>query len=107
MGSNLVRSPARAPSPDDVFAEVAELAAQLCGAEHAAITLHEGDAHRVLASSGGLALEILPRDSRFCCEVLHSGAPLRTNGRNRSPPSASPSPAAPSRPAPTAFRRSG
>ena len=79
MGSNLVRSPARAPSSDDVFAEVAELAAQLCGAEHAAITLHEGDAHRVLASSGGLALEILPRDSRFCCEVLHSGAPLEVS----------------------------
>ncbi len=79
MGSNLVRSPARAPSSDDVFAEVAELAAQLCGAGHAALTLHEGDTHRALATSGGIALELLGGGSRFCCEVLHSGAPLEVS----------------------------
>ncbi len=65
------------PSPGDgVFDEIAELAAQLCGAAHAAITLHDGATHRPLAQAGSLDLGMLPRDSRFCCEVLHAGAPL-------------------------------
>ena len=79
MGPKQARAPAGAPSSEDVFAEVAELAAQLCGAEHSAITLHEDAGHRPLASSGAIALQALPRDSRFCCEVLHSGAPLEVS----------------------------
>ena len=67
------------PSSDDVFAEIAELAAQLCGATYAVITLIEGKEHRPIASCGGLALDVLPRDSRSCCEVLHSGAPLEVS----------------------------
>jgi len=64
---------------DDVFAEIAELAAQLCGARFAAITLRDAEGHRALASHGGVPLALLPRDSRFCCEVLHSGAPLEVS----------------------------
>jgi diguanylate cyclase (GGDEF)-like protein len=79
MNPNHAQAKARAPSSEDVFAEVAELAAQLCGADHAAITLLDGESHRALASAGSLALEMLPRDSRFCCEVLHSGAPLEVS----------------------------
>jgi diguanylate cyclase (GGDEF)-like protein len=70
---------ARRPDPDDVFGEIAELAAQLCGVRHAAITLLEQGQHRALASHGGLPLTLLPRDSRFCCEVLHSRAPLEVS----------------------------
>ena len=72
-------SAATQPASDDVFAEIAELAAQLCGARFAAITLHDGMQHRALASYGGMALALMPRDSRFCCEVLHSGAPLEVS----------------------------
>ena len=69
--------PAEPPfAADTIFVEVAELAAQLCGAAHAAITLHRGGEHAVAASVGGLDLRRLPSDTRFCCEVLHSGAPL-------------------------------
>jgi diguanylate cyclase (GGDEF)-like protein len=64
---------------DDVFAEIAELSAQLCGAAYSVITLLEGAEHRPIASTGGLPLAKLPRDSRFCCEVLHSGAPLEVS----------------------------
>jgi diguanylate cyclase (GGDEF)-like protein len=71
-------TPAQAAS-DDVFAEIAELAAQLCGAAYAVITLSGDGGHRPIASSGGLDLEVLPRDSRFCCEVLHAGAPLEVS----------------------------
>jgi diguanylate cyclase (GGDEF)-like protein len=71
--------PAVRPAPEDVFGEIAELAAQLCGARFAAITLHDGTHHRALASYGGIALTLLPGDSRFCCEVLHSGAPLEVS----------------------------
>ena len=71
-------APTHSPSAD-VFAEVAELAAQLCGSAYAAITLHDGTEHRALASCGGIDLERLPRDSRFCCEVMHSGAPLEVS----------------------------
>src|SRR5690348_156752 len=67
------------PSSDDVFAEIAELAAQLCGARHAAITLLDGGKHRALASHGNLPLTLLPRDSRFCCEVIHSASPLEVS----------------------------
>jgi diguanylate cyclase (GGDEF)-like protein len=35
--------------------------------------------HRPVASSGGIDLEVLPRDSRFCCEVLHAAAPLEVS----------------------------
>jgi diguanylate cyclase (GGDEF)-like protein len=69
----------RNPDSDDVFGEIAELAAQLCGAGHAAITLLEDGSHRALAAHGSLPLALLPRDSRFCCEVLHSGAPLEVS----------------------------
>ena len=69
----------RLPGTDDIFAEIAELAAQVCGARFAALTLHDGSQHHALASYGGLALTLLPRDSRFCCEVLHSGAPLEVS----------------------------
>ena len=76
-------SPTRAlidpPPADGVFAEIAQLAAQLCGATFAVITLHDGRLHRALASAGGLELGRLPEDSRFCCEVLHSGAPLEVS----------------------------
>jgi diguanylate cyclase (GGDEF)-like protein len=75
-----VRSPSVDPQPaDNVFAEIAELAAQLCGARYAVITLHDGGRHQPLASHGGMALALLPRDSRFCCEVLHGGAPLEVS----------------------------
>ncbi|MGE0355460.1 MAG: EAL domain-containing protein [Burkholderiales bacterium] len=67
------------PSPDGVFGEIAELAAQLCGAGYAVITLNDAFGHRPIAMSGGLGLESLPRDSRFCCEVLHAGAPLEVS----------------------------
>jgi GAF domain-containing protein len=67
------------PASDDVFAEIAELGAQLCGARFAAITLHDGARHRALATYGGLVLPLKPGDSRFCCEVLHSGAPLEVS----------------------------
>ena len=64
---------------DDIFAEIAELAAQLCGAAYATITIYDGTHHRPVASVGGLPLAALPRDSRFCCEVLHLGAPLEVS----------------------------
>ncbi len=64
---------------DGVFGEIAELAAQLCGAPYAAITLHDGAHHRPIALAGGLDLAVMPRDTRFCCEVLHSGAPLEVS----------------------------
>ena len=64
---------------DDVFAEIADLAAQVCGARYSAITLHDGTQHRTLATHGGIALALMPRDTRFCCEVLHSGAPLEVS----------------------------
>ena len=63
----------------DVFAEIAELAAQLCGAAYSVITILEDGVHKSIGVSGGLALEVFPRDSRFCCEVLHSGAPLEVS----------------------------
>ena len=68
----------QAPAPD-VFAEIADIAAQVCDAAYSAITVEEGGRHRPLALHGRLALEALPRDSRFCCEVLHSGAPLEVS----------------------------
>jgi diguanylate cyclase (GGDEF)-like protein len=76
-----VRNPAAGPVPgsEDVFTEIAELAAQVCGARFAAITIHDGTQHFALASHGGIKLALLPRDSRFCCEVLHSGAPLEVS----------------------------
>jgi diguanylate cyclase (GGDEF)-like protein len=64
---------------NDVFIEIGELAAQLCGASYATITTHDGTGHRPLANAGGLPLAVLPRDSRFCCEVLHLGAPLEVS----------------------------
>src|SRR5437868_8736737 len=67
------------PSSEDVFAEIAELAAQLCGARQAAITLVQDGRHRALASHGGLQLALLPRDSRFCCEVIHNATPLEVS----------------------------
>jgi len=67
------------PSADGVFAEIAELAAQLCSASFAVITLDDGLRHKPVAACGGIAIEVLPRDSRFCCEVLHSGAPLEVS----------------------------
>lgn len=70
-----ISASAVAPERHDVFAEIAELAAQLCAARFAAITLLEGGQHRALALHGNLPIALLPRDSRFCCEVLHSGAP--------------------------------
>jgi len=80
MDSFLQPGPSASQAPsDDVFAEIAELAAQLCGAGYSVITLAEGTEHRPIASAGGLALAVLPRDSRFCCEVLHSGAPLEVS----------------------------
>jgi diguanylate cyclase (GGDEF)-like protein len=71
--------PATLPAADTVFSEIAELAAQLCGAAFAAITLREDEGHRAVATAGGLDLGLLPRDTRFCCEVLHSGAPLEVS----------------------------
>ena len=69
-----------APPADAIFDEIAELAAQLCGASHAVITLHLGPGeHRTIATAGGLDLGTLPRDTRFCCEVLHAGAPLEVS----------------------------
>jgi len=67
------------PQSDDVFAEIAELAAQLCGARQAAITLLEGGKHRALASHGNLPVTLMPRDSRFCCEVIHTAEPLEVS----------------------------
>src|SRR5437868_13830726 len=72
------------PSSEDVFAEVAELAAQLCGARQAAITLVEDGRHRALASHGNLPLTLMPRDSRFCCEVIHNAEPLEVSDARRS-----------------------
>ena len=63
----------------DIFRDIAQLAAQLCGASYAAITLHERPRHRALAVFGGLDLAVMPRDTRFCCEVLHAGAPLEVS----------------------------
>ena len=76
-----LRNPAtrQVPATDDVFTEIAELAAQLCGARFAAITMLDGTQHRAIASHGGMKLALMPRDSRFCCEVLHSGAPLEVS----------------------------
>jgi diguanylate cyclase (GGDEF)-like protein len=68
-----------AASKDDVFVEIAELAAQVCAAAYATITLHDGTHHRPVANVGGLPLTTLPRDTRFCCEVLHLGAPLEVS----------------------------
>jgi diguanylate cyclase (GGDEF)-like protein len=67
------------PATDDVFSEIADLAAQLCGARHAAVTLVEDGRHRALALHGTFPLTLLPRDSRFCCEVLHSATPLEVS----------------------------
>ncbi len=71
--------PAPIPATDEVFGEIAELAAQVCNAAYAAITLHEGGVNRPVATCGGIDLAVLPRDTRFCCEVLHSGAPLEVS----------------------------
>ena len=71
--------PGAQPGNTDVFAEIAELAAQLCGARFAAITLHDGTQHRAVASHGGIGLALLSGDSRFCCEVLDAGAPLEVS----------------------------
>src|SRR5689334_10317381 len=68
-----------AASADGVFAEIAEVAAELCGSAYALITLHQDGQHVVIASSGGIDLAALPRDTRFCCEVLHTGAPLEVS----------------------------
>ncbi|HET7756826.1 MAG TPA: EAL domain-containing protein [Steroidobacteraceae bacterium] len=73
------RSTPATEAADGVFGEIAELAAQLCGAAYATITLSDGREHRAIAEVGGLALLALPRDSRFCCEVLHAGAPLEVS----------------------------
>ena len=67
------------PAADPVLTEIAELAAQLCGAAYAAITLSDGEGHRAIATAGGLEVGLMPRDTRFCCEVLHSGAPLEVS----------------------------
>lgn len=67
------------PESETVFAEIADLAAQLCGARHAAITLFDAGQHRALATHGDLPLALLPRDSRFCCEVLHTASPLEVS----------------------------
>ena len=75
---DLLPAPSATPA-DPVFQEIAELAAQLCGAAYAAITLHEADGHRTLATAGGLDVGLMPRDTRFCCAVLHSGAPLEVS----------------------------
>jgi len=64
---------------DDIFTNIAELAANLCGATYAAITLHDRPRHRALALFGSIDLAVMPRDTRFCCEVLHSGAPLEVS----------------------------
>jgi diguanylate cyclase (GGDEF)-like protein len=64
---------------DGVVEEIAELAAQLCGAAHAVITFSDGTRHRTLASTGAVDLAVLPGDTRFCCEVLHAGAPLEVS----------------------------
>ena len=64
---------------DDIFRDIAQLAAQLCGASYAAITLHDSARHRALALFGDVDLAVMPRDTRFCCEVLHSGAPLEVS----------------------------
>jgi diguanylate cyclase (GGDEF)-like protein len=64
---------------DDIFRNIAQLAAQLCGSAYAAITLHERPSHRAIAVFGGVDLAVMPRDTRFCCEVLHSGAPLEVS----------------------------
>jgi len=72
--------PAALDATDAVFEEIAELAAQLCGAAHAVITLHPGPGeHRVIATVGGVELGGAPAQTRFCCEVLHSGAPLEVS----------------------------
>lgn len=72
-------SAAVSPVTADVFAEIAELAAQLCGARYAAVTLIEAGQHRALARHGGIPIALMPRDSRFCCEVLHTCAPLEVS----------------------------
>jgi diguanylate cyclase (GGDEF)-like protein len=72
--------PSAVDAADAVFVEIAELAAQLCGAAHAVITLHAGAGeHRSIAAAGGLELAHLKADTRFCCEVLHAGAPLEVS----------------------------
>jgi diguanylate cyclase (GGDEF)-like protein len=71
--------PSPPPAKDGIFAEIAELAAELCGASFAAVTLHERSGHVPLAIAGDLPLATLPEDSRFCCEVLHSRAPLEVS----------------------------
>jgi diguanylate cyclase (GGDEF)-like protein len=76
------RLPIPAAGNDDVFMEIAELAAQLCGVNCAAITLYDGKHHRPIATIGGLALAVLPRDSRLCCEVLQLGVPLEVSDAN-------------------------
>jgi diguanylate cyclase (GGDEF)-like protein len=70
---------AAAAGNDDIFRQIAQLAAQLCGASYAVITLHDRLRHRPLAVFGEIDIAILPADSRFCCEVLHSGAPLEVS----------------------------
>ena len=79
MAIAIERLPAPIPATDEVFGEIAELAAQVCNAAYAAITLHEGGVNRPVATCGGIDLAVLPRDTRFCCEVLHSGAPLEVS----------------------------
>ena len=73
--------PALRPQPanDAIFHDIAQLAAQLCGAKYAAITLHDRRNHTALATCGGIDLSAVPDDSRFCCEVLHSGAPVEVS----------------------------
>jgi diguanylate cyclase (GGDEF)-like protein len=70
------REPFPTPLKANVFGEIAELAAQLCGAGCAAITLFDGTHHRPVASVGKVQLAELPRDTRLCDEVLHLGVPL-------------------------------
>jgi diguanylate cyclase (GGDEF)-like protein len=65
------------PANDAIFHDIAQLAAQLCGAKYAAITLHDRLRHTALAVSG--TLDLAAHDSRFCCEVLHSGAPVEVS----------------------------
>jgi len=66
------------PANDVIFRDIAQLAAQLCGANCAAITLHDRLRHRPLAIFGGVDIAAM-RESRFCCEVLHSGAPVEVS----------------------------
>ena len=77
--STQIAEPLASAGNDDIFRQIAQLAAQLCGASYAVITLHDRLRHRPLAVFGEIDLEVLPADSRFCCEVLHSGAPLEVS----------------------------